>query len=126
MLTTKRISATNLLLVSLPRKEYKSFLAFSGPVELVSSGILGEPRKRVCYVYFPINSVISLVAPIDNQSSMEVGLVSNKGMLGLNLALGVSFSLLHALVQAAAYVCRNRSYDAPMTSTQALFKCCTA
>lgn len=70
MLTTKRISATNLLLVSLSRKEYKSFLAFSGPVELVSSEILGEPRKRVCYVYFPINSVISLVAPIDNQSSI--------------------------------------------------------
>ncbi len=126
MLATKLIPATNLLLVSLPHKEYQSFLVFCERITLVSSQNLGEPRKRVCYVYFPINSVISLVAPIDNQSSMEVGLVSNKGMLGLNLALGVSFSLLHALVQGAAYVCRNRSYDAPMTSTQALFKCCTA
>ena len=70
MLTTKRISATNQLHISLTRKEYKSFLAFSELVELVSSEILGEPRKRVCYVYFPINSVISLVAPIDNQSSI--------------------------------------------------------
>jgi len=106
MPATKRIPATNLLLASLPRKEYQSFLARCEPVELVSSEILGEPGKRVRYVYFPVSSFISLVAPIDSQDSMEVGMVGNEGMLGLNLALGVKFSLLRALVQGAGTALR--------------------
>ncbi len=106
MLATKRIPATNFLLAFLPRKEYQSFLARCEPVELVSSEILGEPGKRVRYVYFPVNSFISLVAPIDSQDSTEVGMVGNEGMLGLNLALGVKFSLLRALVQGAGTALR--------------------
>jgi CRP-like cAMP-binding protein len=106
MSATKRIPATNLLLASLPRKEYQSFLARCHTVELVSSEILGESGKRVRYVYFPVNSFISLVAPIDSQDSMEVGMVGNEGMLGLNLALGVKFSLLRALVQGAGTALR--------------------
>ena len=106
MPATKRIPATNLLLASLPRKEYQRFLARCEPVELVSSEILGEPGKRVRYVYFPVNSFISLLAPIDSQDSTEVGMVGNEGMLGLNLALGVKFSLLRALVQGAGTALR--------------------
>ncbi len=106
MLATNRIPATNLLLASLPRKERQNYLSQGELVELVSSEILGEPGKRVRYVYFPINSFISLVAPIDSHASMEVGMVGNEGMLGLNLALGVKFSLLHALVQGAGKALR--------------------
>ncbi len=77
MSATKRIPTTNLLLASLPRKEYQSFLARCEPVELIFSEILNEPGKRVRHVYFPTNSFISLVAPIDSQTSMEVGMVGN-------------------------------------------------
>lgn len=126
MLATKRIPATNLLLASLPRKEFQSYLTFYEPVELVSSKNLGETCKHVCHVYFPTNSFISLVVPIDSKPNMEVGLVGNEGMVGLNFALGVSFSLLSALVQAAANLCRNRSCDAPETSAQALIEHCAA
>lgn len=106
MLATKRISATNLLLASLPREEYQSFLARCEPVELISSEILNEPGKRVRHVYFPTNSFISLVAPIDSQTSMEVGMIGHEGMVGLNLALGIKFSLLRAIVQGAGTALR--------------------
>lgn len=106
MLATKRISATNLLLASLPREEYQSFLARCEPVELIFSEILNEPGERVRHVYFPTNSFISLVAPIDSQTSMEVGMIGHEGMVGLNLALGVKFSLLHAIVQGAGTALR--------------------
>jgi len=106
MPATKRIPATNLLLASLSRKEYQSFLAHCEPVELVFSEILGEPGEKVRDVYFPINSFISLVAPIDSKASVEVGMVGNEGMLGLNLALGVKFSSLRALVQGAGTALR--------------------
>lgn len=106
MSATKRIPATNLLLASLPRKEYQSFLARCEPVELIFSEILNEPGKLVRHVYFPTNSFISLVAPIDSQTSMEVGMVGHEGMVGLNLALGVKFSLLRAIVQGAGTALR--------------------
>ena len=126
MLATKRILATSLLLAFLPRKEYQNFLAFCEPIDQVSYEILGAPGKRVRYVYFPINRVISIVASIDSQSSMGVGLIGNEGIVRLNLVLGVSFSLLHVLVQVAAYMCQNRCCDEPVTSTQALFEHCTS
>ena len=106
MLAPKRISIVNLLLASLPSKEYQSFLARCEPVELVSSEILGEPGEQVRDVYFPIDSFVSLVGPIDSQTSMEVGMVGNEGMIGLNLALGVRFSLLRFLVQGAGTALR--------------------
>lgn len=126
MLAMKLIPATNLLLAYLPRKEYQGFLVFYERITLVFFQNLDEPDKRVCQAYFPTSSFISLVVPIDSKSNMEVGLVGNEGMLGLNLALAVRFSLLSTSVQAAAYMCRNRSYDAPVTSAQALFEHCTA
>ncbi len=106
MPAAKRIPVTNLLLASLPRKEYQSFLAHCHTVELVASEILGKPGEKVRDVYFPTNSFISLVAPIDSHASMEVGMVGNEGMVGLNLALGVSFSTLHCLVQGAGIALR--------------------
>jgi len=106
MLATKRIPTTNLLLASLPRKESQNFIAHCEPVTLASSEILGEPGEKVHNVYFPIDCFISLVGPIDSQTSMEVGMVGNEGMLGLNLALGVKFSLLRFIVLGAGTALR--------------------
>jgi CRP-like cAMP-binding protein len=106
MLAPKRVSIVNLLLASLPSKEYQNFLARCEPVELVISEILGEPGEQVRNVYFPIDSFVSLVGPVDDQTSMEVGMVGNEGMIGLSLALGVRFSLLRFLVQGSGSALR--------------------
>ena len=106
MLAPKRNTVANLLLASLPRKESKNFLARCEPVELVLSEILGKPGQQVRNVYFPIYCFISLVGPVDDQTSMEVGMVGNEGMIGLNLALGVRFSLLRFIVQGAGTALR--------------------
>jgi CRP-like cAMP-binding protein len=70
-------------------------------VELAFAEVIAEPGDRIRHVYFPTESFISLVTPIDGSASLEVGLVGDEGMLGTPLILGVDVSPLRGVVQGA-------------------------
>jgi len=76
-------------------------LAVCGSVQLELGTVLCEPGEATRYVYFPNDSFISLVAAIEGEPGLEVGMVGREGMLGAQLVLGVSFIPLHAVVQGA-------------------------
>ena len=91
----------NHLIELLPRKDGERLLAICEPIDLTLSEVLhrsGEPTRRV---YFPIDSIISLVTPIDGRPGLEVGMVGREGMVGVHLILGVKTATLHAVVQGA-------------------------
>jgi CRP-like cAMP-binding protein len=94
-------AAENHLIEMLPRKERRNLLAICEPVTLVLSDVLSEKGKRTRHVYFPIDSTISLVTPIDGKPVLEVGMVGREGMVGAHLVLGVTTTPLHAVVQGA-------------------------
>jgi CRP-like cAMP-binding protein len=98
---TKPDHSHNLLLEALPAADRRRLLAHREPVELVIADTLVEPGEPVRHVFFPIDSFISLIAPISKDAQLEVGLVGNEGMLGISLVLGVADSPLRALVQGA-------------------------
>jgi CRP-like cAMP-binding protein len=105
--TIHPVSRTNRLLAALPRKDCARFLVACQPVELVFGEILMEPGKRIDHVYFPTESIISMItAPLDDCPSLEVGLVGDEGMLGASLIFGVDIALLRALVQGAGTALR--------------------
>lgn len=94
-----RAPSENLLLAAVPAADRRRLLAHQRPVELVVADILAEPGELVRHVFFPVDSFISVISPIDGDAQLEVGLVGNEGMLGVSLVLGVSTSPLRALVQ---------------------------
>jgi len=97
--TGRRRLPPNHLLEVLPRRESQRMLDESEAVELKFGEILYQPDTRIRHVYFPVDSFISLMIPIDATSSLEVALVGNEGMLGSPLILGVNVSPLRAIVQ---------------------------
>ena len=99
MSTGRRRLPPNHLLEVLPRRESQRMLDESEAVELKFGEILYQPDTRIRHVYFPVDSFISLMIPIDATSSLEVALVGNEGMLGSPLILGVNVSPLRAVVQ---------------------------
>ncbi|HSV52782.1 MAG TPA: Crp/Fnr family transcriptional regulator [Burkholderiaceae bacterium] len=89
----------NHLVEQLPRRDRLRLLSHCEPVQLVLEQVLSEPGTPTPYAYFPIDGFISLVTKIDNHPGLEVGMVGREGMLGVQLALGVTTSPLLALVQ---------------------------
>jgi len=101
MSTDRRTAPANRLLASLPRRDSSRMLAACDSVELEFGAVLFEPDARIRDVYFPTNSFISLLIPVDGKHYLEVGMVGNEGMVGVPLILGVDRSELRALVQGA-------------------------
>jgi len=101
-LTSYSTSTTpNHLLAALPDKNLEHLLANCDSVDLVFADVLCLPGDRIRHVYFPTDSFISLVAPVNGYAGLEVGMVGSEGMFGISLMLGVDASPMHALVQGA-------------------------
>lgn len=98
---TKPAPAANRLIAALPLKDRQHFQAGCEQVELRSADVLCDPGHRIRHVYFPTDSFISLLTPVDGSTVLEVGLVGNEGMFGISLVLGVDVSPLRALVQGS-------------------------
>jgi CRP-like cAMP-binding protein len=94
------------LLEAQPESDQRRFVAGCEMVELAFADVLYTPRERLSHVYFPIRSFISLIMPIDDSASLEVGLIGNEGMFGIPLALGVDVSPVRAVVQGAGSALR--------------------
>ncbi len=110
MPSTQHAHRVNRLLKALPSSDLRRMLAGCEAVELAFADVLYTPRERLSHVYFPISSFISLIMPIDDSASLEVGLVGNEGMFGIPLVLGVDVSPMRAVVQGAGSALR---MDAP-------------
>ena len=114
MAATPRAPPVNLLLAALPSADRRRMLAGCETVELAIGDELASPSDRIRHVYFPTDSFISLITPIDDSAALEVGLIGNEGMVGIPLVLGVEVSERRALVQgggpalrmSAAQFCR--------------------
>lgn len=96
----------NLLLAALPRKSYAELLPGLAPVALTFGEVLYEQGQPIDQVYFPGDSMVSLLTLVEDHLALEVGLVGPEGMVGAPLALGVDRSPVRALVQGGGTAMR--------------------
>ena len=106
MPSSTRATGTNYLLQALPRGDLARMLTVCDTVALDIADVLYSPGERLRDVFFPVSGFISLIMHVDDTSSLEVGLVGNEGMFGVQLLLGVDVSPVRAVVQGAGSALR--------------------
>jgi len=92
------------------------------PVPLTMAEVLSDGGKPIRYVYFPIEGFISLVTRLDGKPVLEVGMVGREGMIGAQMALGVTREPLHAVVQGpgSAWRCGQLAFRSELARNKAL------
>ena len=98
--------SSNQLLARLPEAARARLDSIGELVDLPLSRILGEADEPTTHVHFPIDGFVSLLAQVDNDHVIEVGMVGREGMLGIQVALGVPSEPLKALVQGEGQALR--------------------
>ena len=91
----------NYLLAALPASEYERLLPHLEPVPLELSWALYESGTPQNHVYFPTDSIVSLLYVMKNGSSAEIAVVGNEGLVGISLFMGGETTPSRAVVQSA-------------------------
>jgi CRP-like cAMP-binding protein len=99
-------AGANRLVAALPQRSRRRFLADCESVELQFAAVLCVEGRPMRDVYFPVDSVISLVATLADGARLEVGIIGHEGMLGTSILLGVDVAPQHAVVQGGGSALR--------------------
>ncbi len=100
----------NNLLATLPAEEFGRLLPFLALVDLPLGHVLYESGARLPHVYFPVNSIVSLIYVMEDGSSAEIAVVGNEGMLGVALFMGGETTPSRAIVQSEGVAYRMPSH----------------
>ena len=101
----------NLLLAALPPQELAQVLPMLDQVKVEAGEVLSEAGEPFHHIYFPHDSLISLLGVAGGRLTLEVGLVGREGMLGATVALGHQTAQVRAVVQRPGSASRMSSSD---------------
>ena len=93
----------NHLLGALPDDELDRLRPHLEYVSLSLGETLGEPGIPMRFVYFPTESIVSLIYVMTDGSSAEIAVVGNEGLVGVSLFMGGESTTSHAVVQSAGH-----------------------
>ena len=101
--------AENRLLNSLPEPEYQRLLPRLEEVSFSLGEVVYEFGGQLDYVYFPTDSIVSLLYTMENGTSAEMGLTGNEGVVGIALFMGGGTMPNRAVVQSAGGALRMKA-----------------
>ena len=96
----------NRLLTALPPAIYERLAPRLELVPLKLGASVYEAGGRQPYVYFPTNSIVSLLYVMKDGASAEIAVVGNEGLVGISLFMGGETTPSRAVVQSAGHAYR--------------------
>ena len=93
----------NRLLAALPPSDRERLFPHLELVPMELGRVLYESGDALVHVYFPLDSIVSLLYVMENGSSAEISVVGNEGLIGLALFMGGETTPSRAIVQSAGY-----------------------
>lgn len=122
MLLQKDLSLANRLIALIPPIDRAIFLEHSEMVELKVQTVLVEAGENPEHAYFPVDSVITTLLPVNGAEDIEMGLVGNEGMVNTSIVLGVRSAAFTTVVQCAgrSFKIHRRSLEQLLTTDSCL------
>ncbi len=96
----------NALLGLLPDEELSRILPHLEKVTLTLGQSLSESGQQMEHVYFPLDSIVSLLCVMENGASTEIAVVGHEGVVGVSLFMGGETTPSRAIVQSAGHAYR--------------------
>ncbi|MGH8642844.1 MAG: Crp/Fnr family transcriptional regulator [Burkholderiales bacterium] len=96
----------NHLLAALPAADQERLLPHLELVPLPLAWAVCESGRKQGYVYFPTDSIVSLLYAMEDGASAEIAVVGNDGVVGIALFMGGETTPSRAVVQSAGHAYR--------------------
>lgn len=96
----------NHLLAALPAEVWQRLHPHLERVSLSLGQVLYESGDELRHVYFPTDSIVSLLYVMESGASAEISVVGNEGLIGIALFMGGESTPSRAVVQSAGYAYR--------------------
>ena len=93
----------NHLLAALPDEVQSRLLPHLELVPLPLGKVLYESGDTLRHVYFPTDSIVSMLYVMENGASAEISVVGNEGLIGVALFMGGETTPSRAVVQSAGH-----------------------
>jgi CRP-like cAMP-binding protein len=99
----------NRLLAALPSGEIEHLGPYLEPITFALGEVVYESGGHMKYLYFPTNSIVSLVYTMEDGSTVEMGLAGNEGVVGIALFMGGETTPNRGIVQIAGSAFRMKA-----------------
>lgn len=97
----KPLPEQNQILKALPPDERERLYPQLKQVAMPFGSVLYESGSVLSHIYFPVDSVVSLMYVLKNGTSAEIAVVGNEGAVGVSLFMGGETTPSRAVVQGA-------------------------
>jgi len=109
MIADSEKQVENRLLAALPADDYERLRPNLREVSFSLGEVVYEFGGELDYVFFPTNSIVSLLYTMENGDSAEMGLTGNEGVVGIALFMGGGTMPNRAVVQSAGGALRMKA-----------------
>ncbi|MDB5763124.1 MAG: Crp/Fnr family transcriptional regulator [Herminiimonas sp.] len=96
----------NHLLAALPDADFRRLLPELEAVQMKIGQPLYETGSQMRHVYFPANSIVSLLYVTRNGAATEIAVIGNEGMVGVALFMGGETTQNPTMVKSSGYAYR--------------------